>query len=125
MAKVLDIQEITLPSTLNNDITSGYYYNGYYYINTYNKIYKYDYINNVLTTLYNKSTDSYYCLGINDNIYSFYYNQPARQEDNYVFNIIEYTCINIKSISKCLSQNLVWGNFVYFICFNFHIIKII
>ena len=90
MAKVLDIQEITLPSTLNSSITSGYYYNGYYYINTYNKIYKYDYINNVLTTLYNKSKDSYYCLGINDNIYSFYYNQPARQGDNYVFNIILY-----------------------------------
>jgi hypothetical protein len=90
MAKVLDIQEITLPSALNSTQTSGYYYNGYYYINTYNKIYKYDYINNVLTILYNKSTESYYCLGINDNIYSFYYNQTARQGDNYVFNIILY-----------------------------------
>ena len=51
MAKVLDIQEITLPSTLSggDKTTSGYFYNGYYYINTSQHIYKYDHINNVLT----------------------------------------------------------------------------
>ena len=52
MAKVLDIQEITLPSTLSGSdsgTTSGYFYNGYYYINTSEHIYKYDHINNVLT----------------------------------------------------------------------------
>lgn len=89
MAKVLDIQEITLPSELNSTQTSGYYYNGYYYINTYNKIYKYDYINNVLTTLYTKSTESYYCLGINDNIYSFYHT-TGKSGDDYHFDIILY-----------------------------------
>ena len=54
MAKVLDIQEITLPSALDNTKISGYYYNGYYYINTPNTIYKYDYINNVFIILYYK-----------------------------------------------------------------------
>ena len=50
MSKVLDIQEITLPSTLSDSYTkSGYFYNGYYYINTSQHIYKYDHINNVLT----------------------------------------------------------------------------
>lgn len=89
MAKVLDIQEITLPLELNNYETSGYYYNGYYYINTYNKIYKYDYINNVLTILYNKSTSSFYCFGINDNIYSFNYT-TGKSGDDYHFDIILY-----------------------------------
>ena len=69
MAKVLDIQEITLPSELNSTSTSGYYYNGYYYINTYNKIYKYDYINNVLTILYNKSKKSYTSIFSNSTVY--------------------------------------------------------
>ena len=90
MAKVLDIQEITLPSAINSTTTSGYYYNGYYYINTYNKIYKYDYINNVLTILYNKSTESYYCLGINDNIYCIYYKTGKNDNSYYVFNITLY-----------------------------------
>ena len=89
MAKVLDIQEITLPSALDNTQTSGYYYNDYYYINTPNMIYKYDYINNVLTILYNKSKKTYYCLGINDNIYTFYYSSGL-SGDNYVFNITLY-----------------------------------
>lgn len=89
MAKVLDIQEITLPSELNSTYTSGYYYNGYYYINTYNKIYKYDYINNVLTILYNKSKNSYYCLGINDNIYSFDHT-TGKSGNDYHFDIILY-----------------------------------
>ena len=73
MAKVLDIQEITLPSTLSDsDMTSGYFYNGYYYINTSQHIYKYDHINNVLTILYNKTTSTNYnCWGINDNIYIY------------------------------------------------------
>lgn len=90
MSKLLDIQEITLPSTLNSTTTSGYYYNGYYYINTYNKIYKYDYINNVLTILYNKSTESYYCLGINDNIYCIYYKIGENNNSYYDFDITLY-----------------------------------
>lgn len=71
MSKVLDIQEITLPSTLSESgTTSGYFYNGYYYINTSQHIYKYDHINNVLTILYNKTTPTNRnCWGINDNIY--------------------------------------------------------
>lgn len=74
MAKVLDIQEITLPSTLSDSYTtSGYFYNGYYYINTSQHIYKYDHINNVLTILYNKTNSTNYnCWGINDNIYMYY-----------------------------------------------------
>lgn len=90
MSKLLDIQEITLPLQLNSTYTSGYYYNGYYYINTYNKIYKYDYINNVLTILYNKSTESYYCLGINDNIYCVYYKTGKNDNSYYVFDITLY-----------------------------------
>lgn len=78
MAKLLDIQEITLPSPLpllstiidSYRYISGYFYNGYYYINTSQYIYKYDHINNVLTILYNKTDHTNYnCWGINDNIY--------------------------------------------------------
>lgn len=110
MSKVLDIQEITLPSELNSTQTSGYYYNGYYYINTYNKIYKYDYINNVLTILYNKSTESYYCFGINDNIYSFYYTTGKSGDyyrfeiTLYVYNITNNTYTELGSSSKSTSS---------------------
>lgn len=110
MSKVLDIQEITLPSAINSTTTSGYYYNGYYYINTYNKIYKYDYINNVLTILYNKSKDSYYCFGINDNIYSFYYTTGESGDDYrfkitlYVYNITNNTYTELGSSSDSTSS---------------------
>ncbi len=105
MSKVLDIQEITLPSELNSTQTSGYYYNGYYYINTYNRIYKYDYINNVLTILYNKSKYSDYCLGINDNIYTFYFSIGKNTSGTeyhfditlYVYNITNNTYTELGS----------------------------
>lgn len=88
MAKVLDIQEITLPSTLSggDNTTSGYFYNGYYYINTSQNIYKYDHINNVLTILYNKtSPTNNNCWGINDNIYIF---------DMYISGATDYIVVN-------------------------------
>lgn len=107
MAKVLDIQEITLPSTLSDsDTTSGYFYNGYYYINTSQHIYKYDHINNVLTILHNKTTPTTKnCWGINDNIYIFDMFLSAATDYIvvnyilYVYNITNNTYTNLKSMN--------------------------
>ena len=113
MAKVLDIQEITLPSTLTDTKTSGYYYNGYYYINTSNRIYKYDCINNSLTILYTKSTNSYYCLGINDNIYSFSY-KTHKSGDFFNFDITLYV-YNITNNTYTTLGSSTSSNYVYFV----------
>ena len=98
MAKVLDIQEITLPSTLSDSYTtSGYFYNGYYYINTSQHIYKYDHINNVLTILYNKTNSTNNnCWGINDNIYiydSFLSGSSTSMRFNYTLYVYNITKI--------------------------------
>ena len=108
MAKVLDIQEITLPSTLSDSYTttSGYFYNGYYYINTSQHIYKYDYINNVLTILYNKTNSTNYnCWGINDNIYTYYTFLSGSSPSIgfhyilYVYNITNNTYTKLKDMN--------------------------
>lgn len=107
MAKVLDIQEITLPSTLSNSYTtSGYFYNGYYYINTSQHIYKYDHINNVLTILYNKTNSTNYnCWGINDNIYMYYSYLSGSSTfmsfyyTLYVYNITNNTYTKLKDMN--------------------------
>ena len=106
MAKVLDIQEITLPSTLSDSgPKSGYFYNGYYYINTSQHIYKYDHINNVLTILYNKtSSTTNNCWGINDNIYmcnidlSLYATFISFTYILYVYNITNNTYTKLKDM---------------------------
>ena len=113
MAKLLDIQEITLPSTLSDNGTkSGYFYNGYYYINTSKHIYKYDHINNVLTILYNKTTSTLFnCWGINDNIYIYdiYLSRGTNYVKSnytlYVFNITNNTYTKLKDI-KVQVQNV-------------------
>ena len=109
MAKVLDIQEITLPSTLSGSDSgtkSGYFYNGYYYINTSQHIYKYDHINNVLTILYNKTTSTNYnCWGINDNIYMYYSYLSGSSTSMgfyytlYVYNITNNTYTKLKDMN--------------------------
>ena len=107
MAKVLDIQEITLPSTLSDSYTtSGYFYNGYYYINTSQYIYKYDHINNVLTILYNKTNSTNNnCWGINDNIYIYYSylsSSATFMRFNYtlyVYNITNNTYTKLKDMN--------------------------
>ena len=107
MAKVLDIQEITLPSTLSDSgTTSGYFYNGYYYINTSQHIYKYDHINNVLTILYNKTNSTNYnCWGINDNIYMYYSYLSGSSTSMgfyytlYVYNITNNTYTKLKDMN--------------------------
>ena len=107
MAKVLDIQEITLPSTLSDsDTTSGYFYNGYYYINTSQHIYKYDHINNVLTILYNKtSSTNYNCWGINDNIYICYsYHSGAYPSMEFYYTLYVYNITN-NTYTKLMTMN--------------------
>ena len=113
MAKLLDIQEITLPSTLSDSgAKSGYFYNGYYYIGTSKHIYKYDHINNVLTILYNKtSSTNFNCWGINDNIYmsstypSSGTNYVEANHNLFVFNITNNTYTKLKDI-KVRVENL-------------------
>lgn len=107
MAKVLDIQEITLPSTLSDSgTTSGYFYNGYYYINTSQHIYKYDHINNVLTILYNKTeSTNYNCWGINDNIYMYYtYLSGSSTFMSFYYTLYVYNITN-KTYTKLQNMN--------------------
>ena len=108
MAKVLNIQEITLPSTLSggDNTTSGYFYNGYYYINTSQHIYKYDHINNVLTILYNKTNSTNNnCWRINDNIYIYHTYLSGSSTSMgfyytlYVYNITNNTYTKLKDMN--------------------------
>ena len=119
MAKLLDIQEITLPSTIENGRKSGYFYNGYYYINTSQYIYKYDHINNVLTILYNKTNSTTYnCWGINDNIYIYdSYLSGSSPSMGFYYTLYVYNITN-NTYTKLKDMNITVQNIPEYTTFN-------
>lgn len=68
--KIFTVSVEDLPFDFTYEDNSSYHYNNYLYINTPTKIFKYDYINNRVEILLNKSTQTTsFCIGIEDNLY--------------------------------------------------------